>query len=76
MKRIIIITGTRKGIGYYLATAYLRQGDEVYGCSRRSCDIVHDNYHHACLDVANEEGIYIRYTDVSMYLSIMPGSLL
>lgn len=57
MKRIIIITGTRKGIGYYLATAYLRQGDEVYGCSRRSCDIVHDNYHHACLDVANEEEV-------------------
>ncbi len=54
MKRIIIITGTRKGIGNYLAESYLRQGDIVYGCSRRPCDIVHPNYHHVCFDVSDE----------------------
>lgn len=54
MGRIIIITGTRKGIGYYLANKYLQEGDIVYGCSRRECDIVHENYSHSRLDVSNE----------------------
>lgn len=54
MDRIIIITGTRKGIGKYLAEQYLQEGDIVYGCSRRICDIEHPNYHHTRLDVSDE----------------------
>lgn len=54
MDRIIIITGTRKGIGRYLAEQYLHEGDVVYGCSRRICDIEHPNYHHTRLDVSDE----------------------
>ena len=51
MKRVIIITGTRKGIGHFLAEKYLSEGDIVYGCSRRECEINHENYHHIRLDV-------------------------
>ena len=54
MDRIIIITGTRKGIGRYLADQYLQESDIVYGCSRRICDIEHPNYHHTRLDVSDE----------------------
>lgn len=54
MDRIIIITGTRKGIGRFLAEQYLQEGDIVYGCSRRICDIEHPNYHHTRLDVSDE----------------------
>lgn len=54
MDRIVIITGTRKGIGRYLAEQYLQEGDVVYGCSRRICDIEHPNYHHTRLDVSDE----------------------
>lgn len=54
MDRIFIITGTRKGIGRYLAEQYLQEGDIVYGCSRRICDIEHPNYHHTRLDVSDE----------------------
>lgn len=54
MNRVIIITGTRKGIGRYLAEQYLAEGDIVYGCSRRNCDLEHENYHHENLDVADE----------------------
>ena len=57
MSRVIIITGTRKGIGRYLAEQYLQEGDVVYGCSRRNCDIVHPNYHHTRLDVSDETGV-------------------
>ncbi len=58
MERIIIITGTRKGIGRYLAEQYLQEGDIVYGCSRRICDIEHPNYHHTRLDVSDEAEVF------------------
>jgi len=57
MNRVIIITGTRKGIGRYLAEQYLQEGDIVYGCSRRICDIEHPNYHHTRLDVSEESEV-------------------
>lgn len=57
MKRVVIITGTRKGIGRYLAEQYLAEGDYVYGCSRRNCDLEHSNYRHACFDVSSEADV-------------------
>ncbi len=57
MERVIIITGTRKGIGKYLAGEYLQNGDIVYGCSRRPCGTEHPDYHHTCLDVSDEEAV-------------------
>lgn len=57
MNRVIIITGTRKGIGNYLAQQYLADGDIVYGCSRRNCDIEHPNYKHVRLDVSDEPSV-------------------
>lgn len=57
MNRVIIITGSRKGIGRYLAEQYLAEGDKVYGCSRRDCDLEHPNYSHTCLDVSNEADV-------------------
>lgn len=57
MNRVIIITGTRKGIGRYLAEQYLTEGDKVYGCSRRNTDLEHPNYSHTNLDVSSEEDV-------------------
>ncbi len=57
MNRVIIITGTRKGIGRYLAEQYLDEGDKVYGCSRRNTDLEHPNYSHTNLDVSSEEDV-------------------
>ena len=57
MNRVIIITGTRKGIGNYLAQQYLADGDIVYGCSRRNCEIEHPNYKHVRLDVSDEPSV-------------------
>jgi 3-oxoacyl-[acyl-carrier protein] reductase len=63
MDKIIIITGTRKGIGRYLAEQYLEEGDVVYGCSRRNCDLEHPNYHHVRLDVSDENEVvsFVRH---------------
>jgi 3-oxoacyl-[acyl-carrier protein] reductase len=56
-ERVIVITGTRKGIGRYLAEKHLNAGARVIGCSRGECDLEHENYRHHCLDVADETAV-------------------
>ncbi|MEA3468019.1 MAG: SDR family oxidoreductase [Thermodesulfobacteriota bacterium] len=50
----ILITGSRKGIGKYLVQYYSAKGYLVFGCSRGKADFTLENYHHFCVDVANE----------------------
>ena len=57
MQRVILITGTSKGIGKNLALSYLDSGDIVIGCSRRDSDIIHKNYRHFCLEVNDEKKV-------------------
>jgi 3-oxoacyl-[acyl-carrier protein] reductase len=54
---VMIITGTARGIGYYLAQYYLEQGWMVEGCSRGAGTIESDGYHHTSLDVADEAAV-------------------
>jgi len=57
MKKVILITGTRKGIGKELAEYYLNLGCVVIGCSRGSGTIVNSDYRHHELDVSNEKDV-------------------
>lgn len=57
MKRVACITGTRKGIGLYLAQYLLEKGWTVVGCSRRESDLQHENYRHFCVDVTDEDAV-------------------
>ena len=57
MKKTILITGTRKGIGKELAEYYLGLGCNVVGCSRGSGTIKNANYKHYELDVSNEKDV-------------------
>lgn len=61
---IILITGSRKGIGYELVQYYLGKGYTVIGCSRSESDINNDKYKHYILDVSNEEEVVNMYKDV------------
>ena len=54
MNRIVIVTGSRKGLGYELCNYFLKEGDIVYGCSRRNATIEHPDYTHFSLDVSDE----------------------
>jgi len=52
--RVVLITGTRKGIGRHLAEHFVSQGAFVEGCSRTASDMTSENYMHHCMDVADE----------------------
>ena len=55
----ILITGTSRGIGNWLAKYYLEKGNRVYGCSRKLPENLHRvaGYEHKSLDVANEDAV-------------------
>ena len=57
MKKVILITGTRKGIGKELAKYYLSLGCIVVGCSRGPGTIVNSDYRHHELNVSNEKNV-------------------
>ena len=54
---VMLITGSRKGIGRYLAEYYLRKGYLVEGCSRGELDLGDEHYVHHQLDVADERAV-------------------
>ena len=56
-KRIIIITGSRKGIGKYLSEYYLQKSAVVIGCSRKDSSVRQSNYIHYKVDVSDEIGV-------------------
>lgn len=63
-KPVMVITGTRKGIGRYLAEYYVQRGYQVIGCSRSPVDYELDHYRHFCLDVGDEKAVQGLFTEV------------
>ena len=54
----MVITGTSRGIGKYLATYYAEKGFTVIGCSRKPLEYqTNENYHHFCLDIYDEKKV-------------------
>jgi 3-oxoacyl-[acyl-carrier protein] reductase len=62
-KKVVLITGTRKGIGRFLVERYLAMGYEVIGCSRKEAEPL-DNYTHFCVDVADEKSVIDMFYDI------------
>ena len=54
---VILITGTRKGIGRFLAEYYVKKGFQVIGCSRGKTGLESGKYQHFCLDVSDEHEV-------------------
>ncbi|MCW6035949.1 SDR family oxidoreductase [Spirulina subsalsa FACHB-351] len=61
---ITLITGTRKGIGYFLAQYYSKAGHIVIGCSRHTIDWELPHYEHYQVDVANEEQVKLLFSSI------------
>ncbi|MBI5116008.1 SDR family oxidoreductase [Candidatus Poribacteria bacterium] len=63
-EQVILITGTRKGIGRYLAHYYAEKAFRVVGCSRGEVDYELDNYRHYCLDVSDESRVKNMFSEI------------
>ena len=57
IKPVMLITGTSKGIGKYLAEYYVNKNFSVIGCSRNSCEIISPDYIHITADISNDDEI-------------------
>jgi 3-oxoacyl-[acyl-carrier protein] reductase len=56
-KQVMLITGSRKGIGRQLAETYARRGFLVEGCSRGDAGWEAEGYTHANVDVTDEKAV-------------------
>jgi 3-oxoacyl-[acyl-carrier protein] reductase len=63
-KPIMLITGTSRGIGEYLANYYVGKGFHVIGCSRSEASISLPDYTHYILDVADEQQVIKIFREI------------
>jgi 3-oxoacyl-[acyl-carrier protein] reductase len=82
MNEVMVITGTRKGIGRYLVDYYTSKGFTVVGCSRSAPEnetrgtAEIGTYDHYCVDVADERavkqmmlGVYKKYKRLDILIN-------
>lgn len=62
--RVILITGTSRGIGRGLAEHFLEAGDTVCGCSRSPASLTHPRYEHFELEIADEKAVVAMVREV------------
>lgn len=62
--RVMLISGTSRGIGRQLAVHYLQQGYAVAGCSRGTPDGLSAGYLHFPLDVGDEPAVKAMFAAV------------
>src|SRR6266516_635647 len=62
--KVVLITGTRKGIGRALVEHYAGSGCHVVGCSRSPFEGDLPNYRHYCLDVGDEQAVKRMFSEI------------
>lgn len=62
--QVILISGSRKGIGRYLTEYYVSRNLYVIGCSREASDYKAENYQHFCVDVSDESAVNRMFTAI------------
>lgn len=63
-RKVILVTGTSRSIGAFIARHYLDKGHYVVGCARGESAIKEANYHHYCLDVADESKVLRMFAEI------------
>jgi 3-oxoacyl-[acyl-carrier protein] reductase len=63
-KKIMLITGTRKGIGHFLAEHYAKKGYFVEGCSRKKPEWELKNYNHHLVDITSEVQVKDMFSSI------------
>jgi len=65
--RIVVITGTSSGIGFFLAKELLKLNCKVIGLSRKKTKIKNRNFFNFCGDILNEEdqNKFLKYLEIN-----------
>jgi len=63
-REVVLITGTRKGIGRSLAEHFVKKGAVVEGCSRKPVAWSLPDYTHHISDVANEAQVKAMFSSI------------
>src|SRR5436309_2819360 len=62
--KVVLITGTRKGIGRALVEHYAGSGCHVVGCSRSPFEGELPKYRHYCLDIGDEPAVKKMFSEI------------
>ena len=63
-QKVMIVTGSRKGIGRAISEYFLTEEYFVIGCSRERSDLSHNNYRHYELDVSDESSVKLLFKNI------------
>ena len=63
-RRVLLVTGSSKGIGRYLVEYYLAKDYLVVGCSRSESSFQHENYRHFSVDVSDEIPVKEMFAEI------------
>jgi 3-oxoacyl-[acyl-carrier protein] reductase len=61
---VMLITGTRKGIGKFLAEYYVEKGFSVEGCSRKKPEWELPHYFHHDIDITDESQVKSMFSSI------------
>src|SRR5690606_20255022 len=65
VSEVVLVTGSRKGIGRHLVEHFTARGWQVAGCSRESFDdVLPPGYRHFRADVADEAAVVAMICDI------------
>jgi len=64
-RRVLLVSGSSKGIGRYLVEYYLAKGFLVAGCSRGNSSLQHENYRHFSVDVSDEIKVKEMFAEIA-----------
>ena len=62
---VVVVTGSRKGLGRLLAVHFLDEGARVIGLSRAESSIDHANYEHHSVDVGQDRGVRAAFVAIA-----------
>lgn len=63
--KVILITGTSRGLGFHLAQYYLEKKYIVIGCSRNNQNtLLSDNYTHFSIDIREEKSVLMIFNHI------------
>lgn len=57
INKIVLVTGSSRGVGFEIAKHFLSNNAIVIGMSRSKTQLIHENYFHFCVDIGNSESI-------------------